>query len=685
MELILGKHNGLVIKGKNPRRPRMRKEEERILLESTIRLNEVLKNKNAARSSSKSLESRTACVQQHPRHVLDIIKNDKWTVEELTPGEYTIILHNFHHLFHFIHTLSRASLDQQAQGIYPMPPAGKANDNLVHPNRKYTVLPYINFHGELYAKPIWKPRIHWSLFDIALPALLDNCIHFLLCCMNHYYPIRPKQVMIKWYSNLSDPSKDPLVLAIGLFWARHVFIHHFPSGLLTAKDNKIVEAVQCRLAAMVREALSDCFDVPHIHHVYALSLCNMTNRIAKEQKAPWHTVAVRMAITLCIRPSEHPTTDQAELESRVWWYLFHVDHFLLESGIIPNSLLTPRSDDHDALLALLRPMPCTVDEPDEAIGALVWSHILKLWLIRRKLVEEIKQTDPREESKMLVLKRKVHITMDQWQSELPSELQLDSSFTGLEGPTIATEACYVISMERCTNMSLLMRYFFPTSPQSTSTLNNININNNNSRVGSFPSCLPENNGSGSVLSLKGWQREALMEVVECSIEFVRIRCTLVKFSPCQTWPGDLKRTVELLISCMQFSDSEVVVRSQLCLMRALRVLRCYEELQWRDDTCMELITQIEQALELVASLKNFHHNLIDNSSLLILDEDMDVSSANYPSNKKKSKNPDNRMDGMMLFDRKLQPRNQYYHPPVSLDSQDQLSRMIVFEDVSKFY
>jgi tetrahydromethanopterin S-methyltransferase subunit H len=74
--------------------------------------------------------------------------------------------------------------------------------------------------------------------------------------------------MIKWYNSLAAPSKDPLVLAIGLFWARHVFIHHFPSGLLTVKDNKIVEAVQCRLAELVREALSDCFDVPHIHHVY---------------------------------------------------------------------------------------------------------------------------------------------------------------------------------------------------------------------------------------------------------------------------------------------------------------------------------------------------------------------------------------------------------------------------------
>ncbi|CAO3592199.1 unnamed protein product [Absidia cylindrospora] len=511
------------------------------------------------------------------------------------------------------------------------------------------VLPYIDFHGELYAKPIWKPRTHWSLFDTALPALLDDCIHYLLCCMNHYYPIRPKRVMIKWYSSLVDPSKDPLVLAIGLFWARHVFIHHFPSGLLTVKDNKIVEAVQCRLAEMVRDALSDCFDVPHIHHVYALSLCNMTNRIAKEQKALWHTVAVRMAITLCIRPCEHPTTEQAELESRVWWYLFHVDHFLLESGIIPTSLLTPASDDHDALLTLLRPMPCGLDEPDEARGALVWSHILKLWLIRRKLVKDIERDDITNETRAVALLQKVRSTMDQWQADLPPDLLLDaSSFTGLEGPTVATEGCYVISMERCTNLSLLMRFFFPPT-------------------------------NGETVTLTAWQRQAVMTVVECSIEFVRIRGTLVQFAPCQTWPGDLKRTVEMLISCMQFNDPEVVVRSQLCLMRALRVLRCYEEVQWRDDTCIETMLRIEQALEAAGGAPSMPLEVID-----------PVQQQSHPSqhpstNRKKNKSGANNMEGIMLFDRKLQPRNQYYQPPPAVDPQDQLSRMLVFEDISKFY
>jgi hypothetical protein len=185
--------------------------------------------------------------------------------------------------------------------------------------------------------------------------------------------------------------------------------------------------------------------------------------------------------------------------------------------------------------------------------------------------------------------------------------------------------------------------------------------------------------------LKGWKRDAVMAVVECSIEFVRIRGTLVQFSPCQTWPGDLKRTVEMLISCMQFNDSEVVVRSQLCLMRALRVLRCYEELQWRDDTCMELIMQIEQALEPAAGAYNFEHNTID-SSLLYYDEDKSFLQPPSTSlNKKKKKTPAHSLDGVMLFDRNLQPRNQYYQPPASMDPQDQLSRMIVFEDTSKYH
>lgn len=181
MELVLGKHNGVVIKGKNPRRPRMRKEEERILLESTMRLNEMIQKKAA-------VGLRTINGQQQPQHVLDMIKSDKWTVEERTPGEFTITLHNSHHLFHFIHTLSRSGIYQQQQGLYSIPSAGNEDKILAHPARKYTLLPYINFHGELYAKPIWKPRTHWSLFDTALPALLDDCIHHLLCCMNHYYP-----------------------------------------------------------------------------------------------------------------------------------------------------------------------------------------------------------------------------------------------------------------------------------------------------------------------------------------------------------------------------------------------------------------------------------------------------------------------------------------------------------------
>ncbi|KAI8089107.1 uncharacterized protein BX664DRAFT_332187 [Halteromyces radiatus] len=638
MELVLGKHNGVVIKGKNPRRPRIRKEEERMLLESTMRLNKLAEEVEAAHNNS---------LYRPYRHVLDMIKSDNWTVEERTPGEYTIILNNPHHLFHFIYTLGRLVLHPYHGGIYTMPSANlhdDDDDDNTKSLRKYAVLPYINFHGELYAKAIWKPRTQWSLFHTALPALLDDCIHYILCCMNHYYPIRPKRVMIKWYSSLPEPSKDPLVLALGLFWARHVFIHHFPSSLLTVKDNKIVEVVQCKLAEMVREALSDCFDIPHIHHVYALSLCNMTNQISNEQKAIWHTMAVRMAIDLRIRPSEHPTTDEEELHQRVWWYLFHVDHFLLESGIIPNSILSPRSDDHDALLALLRPTPCTLDEPDEARGALVWNNILKLWLIRRKLVKEIERIDPQqEEDKLILLLKKVRSTMDTWRKELPSELQLDSSFTGLEGPNIATEACYVLSMERCTNMSLLMRYFFPITT--------------------------------TTIRLKDWQREAIMTVVECSIEFVRIRGTLVQFAPCQTWPGDLKRTVEMLISCIQYPDPEIVVRSQLCLMRALRVLRCYEELQWRDDTCLEMVKQIEQALETTAG------------GAIALDSSLVLSSPTLSSNNKNNKKRKQRsgMEGIMLFDRKLQPRNQYYQPPPPMDPQDQISRMLVFEDMSKFY
>lgn len=249
----------------------------------------------------------------------------------------------------------------------------------------------------------------------------------------------------------------------------------------------------------------------------------MTNNIPTEQKAIWHTVAVRMAMTLMIRPRQinGNETDEvkAELENRTWWYLFHVDHFLLESGTISNSLLLPASDDHDALLSLLRPTPCpSIDGPDEVLGALVWNNVLKLWLTRRKLVKEIEQEIENSEDndqKSVQLMNKVFQVLNQWQMELPQELRLASI---PEQPTLQDiqkmdnnklfqlEACYVISMERCTNMNLLMRLFFPQNYSTTTS-------------------------SSTTEPLKFWQRKAIMTVVECSIEFVRIRGTLVQFAP----------------------------------------------------------------------------------------------------------------------------------------------------------
>ncbi|CAO3592200.1 unnamed protein product [Absidia cylindrospora] len=91
MELVLGKHNGIVIKGKNPRRPRMRKEEERMLLELTLRLNQLAEDKAKLTAATGTMIQQQQ-QQQQKRHVMDMIKSDKWTVEERTPGEYTIIL-----------------------------------------------------------------------------------------------------------------------------------------------------------------------------------------------------------------------------------------------------------------------------------------------------------------------------------------------------------------------------------------------------------------------------------------------------------------------------------------------------------------------------------------------------------------------------------------------------------------
>ncbi|KAI8071586.1 hypothetical protein BC940DRAFT_293209 [Gongronella butleri] len=640
MELVLGRHNGLVIRGKYPRRPRIRREDERKMLETTMRLTSL----------------------SNPLHVLRMASmSDKWTVEESQPGIYTIKLFDPHFLFHFMHILG--TLVDQRFSLHGMPPASPSSSALT--KVRHSVLPYVHFHGELYASGIWRPQSTWTLFDAVLPTILDDCVHYICCCMNHYYGVIPKRVMMPWYSKLRDPSKDPLVLALGLFWARHVFIHHFPAALLKTRDNAIVDTVQFKLAQLVREALSDCFDDPHLHHVYALTLCNMTNRIPTEQKALWHTVAVRMAMMLGVRPVERPTTVEAELANRTWWYLFHADHFLLESGTIPNSILSPRSDDHDAILQLQRPLPCSMDEPDEALGALGWNNILKLWLFRRRLAKEIEQADPSDDAKMISLMQNVRDTMRQWQAELPPELTLTT--IGAEDDLIAREVCYVLAMERCTNMSLLMRLFFPTDAD-------LNAQN------------------GKPYALNPWQREAVLSVVDSSIEFVRVRGTLVQFAPCQTWPGEHKRTIEMLISCMKFGDPEITSRCQLCLMRALRVLRQYEELKWQDDICIGMVHQIEQVLTTeinappqatsaqgtaipetlwtdgnlnvlnvasAASIEQTSSSMCDNTS-------MPVQSYLNPS--------------FMMFDRQLQPRNVSSVPAHrSNDTQE-----FVFEDVTKF-
>ncbi|OAD75353.1 hypothetical protein PHYBLDRAFT_64277 [Phycomyces blakesleeanus NRRL 1555(-)] len=591
-QIILGPHNGISINGTRPRRPKTRK-----LL-----------------TTESKLTNEFQLVPMpiiHPIQILSLFPGEDWQIECTEGDQYNITLKNVDSMVKFL-----AVLDQWAQTTSLPQSIPSTNISVAKNSLQYNpaAFPYINFHSELYVKTAWKPTMEWANFDAMLLTLLDDCVHYYIDCMNHYYPVIPKQQLIQWYASLDDPASDPLALSIATFWVRHVLIHHPPAPLRHLNEKTIPDTVQAKLASLAREALSNCFDIPHTHHILALCLLNMTTVIPISQKALYHTVAVRMALALGISPLVWDQTaiynDKNVLDNRLWWYLYQIDHFLHESGAISCSMLQPQSDNHEDLARLQRPGPCSLDELEEQTGVVVWSNVLKVWLLRRRLVLELERANMEDPVHLKHLLDKVVDAIGTWASELPAYLK-PGAFLDTPGGPLA-EQCYSISMERCTNLALLLHRFLPLDG---TTLNPL-------------------------------QRQAIMMMIDGSIELISLRLAVLQFAPCQTWPGDLRRSVELLVQSLKYNDSAITARCKLGLMRALRILRSMAEVRWEDDICIEMIAKIEKII--IPSGTCSKGKLIMDSSPEIASRSIKISNNLY--------------EGVMMFDRDLQPRAQYYNP-----------------------
>ncbi|KAG0165736.1 hypothetical protein DFQ28_008349 [Apophysomyces sp. BC1034] len=583
-QLILGPHNGVCIQGKKPRRPKTKK----LKLAQDQQLNAT-----------------------SPSHITDLVPSDDWSVEQINCSEYRITIRTVRHLTDFIRALMTPTIPKHITHV-----------NGRQPKRYVVTLPYINFHGELYQKAALWEVSEWSPSPSMLPTLLDECVRYVMLCLNGSYPVLPRQELKQWYASLTNPTADPLALSIGLFYVRHVFIHHLPDAFQSVNhDSHVVSSIQAKLAQLTRDALADCFDEPHIHHIYALCLCNMTASLPIPQKVLYHTIAVRMANSLGITPliSSHPTT---EIHNRLWWFLFQIDLFLHESGAISCSMLV--QTDTETLLDYVRPAPCLLDEPDEAIAAYVWNNVLKLWLIRRQLLSTFERIDHSNEHEMSQLCADAVRHVDKWTHELPHHLKLEN----ISVNDILDEAIYIIHMERCTNLSLLL-YQYVGRP------------------------------------LTPWRRQAVDILIDCCNECVEARSTVLLLHKCNSWPGDLRRCAELLLACLQYDNPLLISKASSGLNQILEIVKSMAETRWQDEICIEMINNVEKAL----------------SNTARLDRAVGDHKREETSTKKRSIKMSNHMyKGVMMFNRNLQPRAKYYRPA---GNDDILGNVTIFEDVAR--
>lgn len=712
-QIILGPHNGVRINGTRPRRPKTRRikppngnQEESPSPEQTIQSSSSGSSLVASPSSTPLLPDLTQDVQLLPPsspylpQILDLVNTNKWHIEIQPDNTISINLDSVHDLRDFLQTLGELAFQSTLDSSPDFSNHHNTSRGSAMVRRRRVLHPYIKYHSELYAETIWPSittcsgnsdndmdedqqhqqqqqqqnniRIEWPTFYSTLSTIIDDCIHYFVECMNHYYPVRPRRVVHAWYNNLENPQEDVFALAIGTFWCRHLLIHHRPASITQEQDSKILDMIQHRLAHMTRDALGDYFDEPTIDRIFALCLCNMTTVFSMEQKATFHTLAVRMATALDIRPRTRDDDDSAsdtiELGNRLWWYLFQIDHFLHESGAIPKSMLSPNSDDHDALSRLVRPTPCSLDEPDEVAGALEWGHVLELWIIRRRIVREIETTLDRGELLTEHMYDNVKATLYDWKARIPEMIRSadgsspttischgnnnNSTNNGSLSMTALEESRLAASMEFCTNTCLILHHFCPHQDAAIIT---------------------------------PLERQAILDMIEYSTEMLRLRRAVLSFAPCQTWPGDLKRSIEILMYCTEYGDDLITGRAKHGLNHARHALRNMAEVKWKDPICMVLINDIEQVL--YGSPSQVNNN---NNNRVMHEQPLPPQSSNATHQRAEEdegvrrrsiKMANNMYTGVMMFDRELQPRAQYYRPA---NTSDPLDSVTVFEDVSRY-
>ncbi|KAG2221374.1 hypothetical protein INT45_012420 [Circinella minor] len=710
-ELILGPHNGLQINGTRPRRPKTRKKDRNNNNSNSSngnisrRTSVTVNNDDSILSTASTVESvvpgtlvaspammttmttttinptstNTTTEDIKPSHIMDLNQtcSEQWSVEALPDNNYRITIHSVHDVTDFLRALSLSTLRSNAT-LFTRHNRSSYNNSS---SRNIVSLPYIKYHSELYAKTLPRPMTGYNISD--LPSLVSECVYYFVDCMNHYYPIRPKSLLIPWCTTVEDMCSNPLALAIGAFWCRHVLIHHRPAT--TIKDSRILDAIQHQLSMMAREVLGECFDVPHVDHLFALCLCNMTASFSIEQKVLFHTIAVGMATELGVRPRQKSsefyyrndtnfdsgnreniqndsdnylssTTSindddsycnnninadddaQVELNNRLWWYLFQIDHFLHESGAITSSLLRPNSDDHDALAKLVRPKPCSLDDPAEAAGACQWGHVLGLWITRRRLVKEIQALPSFDDEEAMM--DKVNASIQEWSARVPAM------------PATMLEPHMSISMEKCTNHGLLLHYFCPPPP------------------------LPSNNYKNTTLT--SLQRRAILHMVECFTNMICFRRIVITFKPCQTFPGDLKRSIEILVSSSKYKDPWIHDRARFGLLQARDVLDNMVEIQWHDPICDDMLQAVDSVLSSHYQEDVPEEQKITNNSGNNNDGD-EEEEEDLQSRSIKMEN--NMYSGVMMFDRDLQPRARYYNPAKTGEPLDGLT---IFENFSQY-
>ncbi|KAI9248508.1 hypothetical protein BDA99DRAFT_524855 [Phascolomyces articulosus] len=172
-------------------------------------------------------------------------------------------------------------------------------------------------------------------------------------------------------------------------------------------------------------------------------------------------------------------------------------------------------------------------------------------------------------------------------------------------------------------------------------------------------------------------------MVECFTNMICFRRIVTKFKPCQTFPGDLKRSIEILVSCSKYRDPWIRDRAKFGLLQARDVLDHMAEIHWHDPICADMMQDVasvlsEQYQEVMPSTlsqqQKEENKMDDNDNNEVEEEDNEFQSRSI-------KMENNMYSGVMMFDRDLQPRARYYKPAKTAEPLDGLT---IFENVAQY-